>query len=89
MSSSTGPSRSIGPSREGHGVGIVNHPPRFEELGGSGSREVFATPLGTITRWDNRKHPHSRGYVGTLYPNFFEVGMSVSTNLIVNTDVSN
>jgi len=82
-------SSSAGPSRKGHGLGIVNHPPRNEALGDAGSREVFTTPLGNITRWDNRKHPHSRGYVGTSYPNFFEVGMSVSTNLIVNTDASN
>ena len=74
-------SSSAGPSRKGHGLGIVNHPPRNEELGDSGSREVFTTPLGTITQWDNRKHLHSRGYVGTPYPSFFEVGVPALTSL--------
>ena len=67
-------SSSTGPSREGHGLGIVNCPARNEELSDSGLREIFTTPMGVITRWDNRKHPHSRGYVGSPYPNFFEVG---------------
>jgi len=67
-------SSSAGPSREGHGLGIVSDPPFDHSLGNIGSREVFKTAYGTITRWDNRKHPHSRGYVGTKYPSFFEVG---------------
>ena len=53
------------PSREGHGLGIVNDPPYDHSLGNTGSREVYMAPYGSITRWDNRKHPHSRGYVGT------------------------
>jgi len=81
-------SSSAGPSREGHGLGIVNNPPGRSDLGRTGSREFFTTPMGVVTRWDNRQHPHSRGYVGTPYPSFFEVEMSVSTSLIVNTDIS-
>jgi len=67
-------SSSAGPSREGHGLGIVNIPPRREDLGHTGSREFFTTPMGVVTRWDNHKHLHSRGYVGTPYPSFFDTG---------------
>jgi len=35
-------SSSAGPSREGHGLGIVNHPPHNEELGDTGVSVRFS-----------------------------------------------
>jgi hypothetical protein len=66
--------------RASYPIGIVNDPRSrstvSHSLGNNGSREKFiSTAGGTITRFDNREHPHAKGYVGMDYPSLYQVGL--------------